>query len=238
MPSVAEQIAADMDAAYRGLSLGGNHQYRLDGKWIPGVTTILRKLDKSDALLHWAAKLAETTGNPWAFKERRQTAADVGTQAHALIEHECRIRMGILDSDLGMEITDEARFIFSGWQEWADKVKFEPILLERAVCSRKHWFAGKLDVLAFVNGRLTLCDWKTGRQGRLYQEHKLQIHGYRACLREAGIDPEGLVVVLPKEGPDFTIRPYPIPWDEEAFAAFLGLKAAYHWTLRDARESA
>ena len=85
----------------------GNHSYRLDGKPVPGVTTLLKGGIPAPALVYWSAKqvaeyvadnedhvaqlrsmgrnpmVAALKSVPW---ETRDTAAVRGTDVHALAE--------------------------------------------------------------------------------------------------------------------------------------------------------
>src|SRR5262245_48241141 len=53
-------------------------------------------------------------------------AADVGTQCHALIEHEVKRQLGI--EAPAPEASDEAMFRFAGWKEWASKSGLCPLM--------------------------------------------------------------------------------------------------------------
>lgn len=212
------------------------HKYTINGEWAPSVTTIIGKLDKSDALLWWASKLSEETGDPWAWRTQRKKAADIGTEAHALIEHELRLMLGIED-DERPDVSDDAHYVFSGWKEWAASVNLEPVAVEQAICCSDPRYAGRTDLLGFVHGRLTVCDWKSSKGGKVYDEHKLQSHAYRHAIGKAiGEIPDGLVVVLPKEGPKLDVVPVDIPWSDACMTAFRGLVDTYSWCNESARE--
>jgi len=80
-------------------------------------------------------------------------------------------------------------------------------MVEQVVYSEKHRYAGTLDLLAEVNGVLTVVDWKTGKA--VYSEAHLQNAAYRQAVREMkhGDPKQGLIVRLPKtyDDPEFEV---------------------------------
>lgn len=203
---------------------------------LPSVTTILSVISKP-ALINWAAKVeremvlavssdlyidapTDTKMSRQAWLATMQTrlgkakaatkelarAAEIGTQAHALIEWTL---LKELVSAPGPEpkISAKAGYAFAAWQKWRDSVKLKPILVEQVVWSKTYGYAGTMDLLAEVDGKLTVVDWKTGKA--IYPEAFLQNAAYRHAIREMGhANPvQGMVVRLPKlEGdPDFEV---------------------------------
>jgi hypothetical protein len=87
-----------------------------------------------------------------------------------------------------------------------------------------------MDLLAEVNGKLTVLDWKTGKA--IYPEAHLQNAAYRHALREMGHgDPvQGMVVRLPKneEDPEFEVQIIEQP-ESELLSIFLNAKFLWHW---------
>ena len=89
-------------------------------------------------------------------------------------------------------------------------MKFKPLMVEFTVVSHKYGYAGTADLLAEVNGVLTLVDWKTGKS--VYREAHLQNAAYRQAVREMGLgDPQqGLILRLPKSTEDSqTLKRWP-----------------------------
>lgn len=226
------------------------------GAVVPGVTTVMRVLDKP-ALIEWATKLQTqadiAAAQGWlrngagsiedailavkrAHAQARDKAADAGTQAHALIEHASKLMLGIPSEK--PDASDDAMYIFAGWQEWAAEVGYKPLAVESRVYSKRRNYAGTLDAVAELPGLAlsgpAICDWKSGRD--LYDEHHMQSVAYRRALSEMteGIGADapmsmlpGVVVILPKTaGP---IKHYEIPHTEATWQAFLGALAVYQW---------
>lgn len=173
-----------------------NHAYRLDGKPVPGVTTILGILDKpaipkwaaaqvaeyvadnADAVEHLRAMgrdpmVAALKGIPW---QRRDDAAARGTTLHDYAE---RILRGedvtLSDDDPLVPVVENAiRFM----EEW----HIEPLLIEAACASRADWWAGTLDLAARYrrpdtgHEGVAIFDWKSGKA--LYPEYAWQLNAY------------------------------------------------------------
>lgn len=181
----------------------------------------------------------ESTFRVMAGKERAhqkilKDAGDLGTDLHALIEHYLRCQMG--EDHPEPKITHEqALYIYSGFERWARDVQLTPICVETYVFSQTHKYAGALDCLAIIEGRLTLADWKVSKNV-VYPEHILQNIAYRKAFQEmTGHEAFGLLVRLPKEGTDndLNIEPHPVTADveeiEEVFRVFLALLPIGAW---------
>jgi hypothetical protein len=173
----------------------GNHQYRLDGKYVPGVTTILKVLDKP-ALPKWAAGLvAEWVADnpngvnglrsmgrgpmiaalkevPW---EMSRAAGDKGTAFHKLAED-------IIWAGAEVDVPETQVPLVENCIAFMEDWKIHPLLVEAAVGSRKHWHAGTLDLVAEyvhpVTGEsgVAIWDYKSGKA--IYPEAAMQLVGY------------------------------------------------------------
>lgn len=207
----------------------GNNEY-------PSVTTILDVIGKP-ALLNWYAKMEremvlkvagelyqdapaspKMTSTAWTTtmllrlgKEKSgqkelAKAAEIGSQVHALIEWTLRAHL-MQQVGPSPRISDKAQWAFMAWEDWRRSVSLKPIFVEQIVWSHMHGYAGTLDLLAEINGKLTVLDWKSGKA--VYPEAHLQNAAYRAAIREMGHgEPEaGLIVRLPKveTDPDFEV---------------------------------
>lgn len=172
----------------------GNHRYWLDKKPVPGVTTILGVLDKP-GLRKWAASsVAEYVADhreavehlyaagrgpmigalketPW---QKRDDAADRGTKLHDYAENLLRGEEVDVPDDLVPVIENALRFL----EVW----DINPILIEEAVGSREHQYAGKFDIIAAyrnpLNGRrgTAIFDWKSGKA--IYASAAFQLAAY------------------------------------------------------------
>jgi hypothetical protein len=170
------------------------HRYWLDGKPVPGVTTLLGKGLPKPALPYWSAKsvaeyvvdnpeqvdnlrslgrgpaVAALKAIPW---QARDTAAVRGTDVHALAEELIH----------GREVDVPERLLahVEGYTRWLDEFQVEALHTEHPVASRRWRYAGTFDaVIKFGRGpwagRTVLADWKTSSS--VYGETALQTAAY------------------------------------------------------------
>ena len=126
-------------------------------------------------------------------------------------------------------IRDAAQWAFMAWEDWRKSVDLKPIAVEQVVYSKKYGYAGTLDLLAEVNGVLTVIDWKTGKA--VYSEAHLQNAAYRQAIREMGHgDPQqGIVVRLPKNIEDPEFEAVIADDEEKSFDTFLHVLELWKW---------
>lgn len=178
------------------------HKYWLDGKPVPGVTTLLGKGLPKPAIPYWAARtVAEyvadnpegvealrTAGRapmvaalkevPW---QKRDEAAIRGTDVHALAEQ--------IIHGQAVDVPDHLLAHVEGYVRWLDAFAVEPIITEVPVANRAHWWAGKPDAIVRLGGEVWLLDWKTS--SGVYGETALQTAAYaRAEFYAADPDDE------------------------------------------------
>jgi len=212
-----------MTTARRAADSDRSRFYRIDGRELPSVTTILEVISKP-ALGPWYAKeerryfeaamldvlsrpgardpeyvlnavVAAVTGVKAADREK-QRAATIGTAVHAGIEWHLR---RVLGDDPGPEpsLPEPAVWAVESWRDWAASVALEPLIVERTVYCLECGYAGTLDLYARVKGVLTVLDWKTGKA--IYPEAFLQNVAYRHAAQRLGMpSAQGLIVRLPK----------------------------------------
>lgn len=165
------------------------HRYRLDGRYVPNVTTILSAGLPKPALTKWAARLVaehvadhvedvatwRTMGREPLIEalaaipdERRNVAAARGTAVHDLAE---RVVHGEA-VDVPPTIADRVR----GYAEFLDQFEVRPVLTEVMVANRTSWYAGRLDLVADILGTRWLLDLKTSKG--VYGDTNLQLAAY------------------------------------------------------------
>lgn len=225
------------------------HRYSVRGVHTPSVTTILDVLAKP-ALIGWAARmqreadmrdiraalgamdmdavaaLAAVEATPAdAHRRVKETAADLGTEVHRLIESWCLRRIGVQSEEPG--VSEDAAFVFAGWEEWAEGVRLTPLVLEGRI-AHSSGYAGTFDFLGYADDVLVVADWKSS--ARIYGEMELQVVAYAKAVEEiGGVRPIGLLVRLPKNEPG-AIEPHWVRGDyDELFAVFSSLISVYHW---------
>lgn len=166
------------------------HRYWLDGKSIPGVTTLIKGGVPAPALTYWAARsvaewvadhpaecealramgrhkmVAALKESPW---EVRDTAAVRGTEVHALAERLVHGAEVVVPEHLAGYVEGYVRFL-DAWQP-------TPILTEHSVANRTHWYAGRFDLIADMDGSRWMLDVKTAKA--IYGDNALQVDAYR-----------------------------------------------------------
>lgn len=174
-------------AKKKGLTFSpGNHQYRLDGKHVQGVTTLIKQGFPNDVLKYWSARLlAEYVADnpeqvdrlrqmgrgpmiaalkevPWQYRDE---AANKGTEIHGYAEQ--------IVTGAEVDVPEGLVPYVESCIDFLEDYKIEPVLVEGLVGNRKHWYAGKLDLIA--NG--LIWDYKTGGSG-VWPETAFQLAGY------------------------------------------------------------
>jgi hypothetical protein len=220
------------------------HKYELDGKEVKGVTTLLGGGMPKPALPYWSAKMvaeyvADNFSNLESFLSRdreaaikhmkmvpwteRDKAATRGTDVHAIAE--TIIHGG--DAEVRGEIVDHVK----GYVKWLDDWDVEPVLTEKVVANRTHWYAGTFDAVLKFNsgpyeGKTYLCDWKTSKA--IYGEMAMQLVAYANAefyLDESETEQplpkvDGLAIVhITDEGTSF----YEVTDSEYAWESFLAV---------------
>lgn len=169
----------------------GNHQYWLDGKRIPGVTTLIKGGLPAPTLMYWSARsVAEYVADhdaeveqlrgmgrgpmvaalkevPWS---QRDKAGVKGTEVHALAEQ--------LVAGLEVDVPDHLAGHVESCVRFLDEWRPEPLIVEKSVAHRTHWWAGRPDLIARMpDGRTALLDWKTAESG-IWPETAFQLAAY------------------------------------------------------------
>lgn len=191
----------------------GKHVYTVNGSMFTGVTTITDVRSKA-FLAPWAAKesylylkenwdiskeysedlkeellLAAKT----AWTRKSGAARDSGTIAHDWVSNY------ILGKQLPKPEDAEALEAVRAFLVWEKSRQPLWILSEKIVVSLKNKFAGMLDCLCYLDGKVTLLDLKTSKQ--VSEGFLLQLAGYEMALEEMGIHVEQRIILrLPKDG--------------------------------------
>lgn len=138
------------------------HRYTLDGKSLPGVTTML--------------KVAGFMGSGHDFVKPHYLTR--GTRIHAAT---CMIDTCTLDRPYYLEHWPEEAGYLTAYDSFLAKVKPRVLARElRGVYQGMHPFAGTVDRVLKINGRWGVLDIKTGDP---QPWHKLQLMAYRMFFR-------------------------------------------------------
>jgi hypothetical protein len=177
----------------------------------------------------YLATLLARLGQVKAHQKELAKAGEIGTQTHKLIEWTMRTAIG---AEAGPKpvVSDKALWGFMAFEDWAKSVHLKPVLIEQTIYSKTHEYAGTMDLLARVDGVLTLVDFKTGKA--IYPEAQLQSAAYQVALIEMGyVAPAaGLIVRLPKVDTDPAFEVQTVPPIADLLPVFLAVKALWKWT--------
>ena len=171
------------------------HRYWCDGRPIPGVTGIIGKGVPKPAIPYWAARcvaefvadepekvealrglgrdpmVAALKGVPWT---KRDEAAVRGTAVHALAER-------VIHGE-AVEVPEHLAGYVEGYVRFLDDFDVEPVLTEKSVANREHWYAGRFDSIVHIptlGDRNIMVDLKTSTG--VYGETSLQNAAYSAA---------------------------------------------------------
>lgn len=211
------------------------HSYRLDGKPVEGVTTIIGNGVPKPALVGWAIRETATfaahnlellgqlrpderidllRGAPYRDRDR---AANRGTEVHAVAEK--------LLHGQAVEVPEELSGHADSYVQFLNDWQVAPVLSEAVVVSRRYRYMGTLDLICdLADGQRWLLDIKTNKSG-VFPETALQLAAYRYAETYVDngtenpvppVDATGVVWVR-ADGYDLV----PLKADETTFRTFL-----------------
>ena len=143
--------------------------YEIDGVWYPRVTSIV-SIKAKPALYRYYAGLPSFAAGE-AIKNK---SAEEGTLLHETVE---AILMG-KDSP----IPDSVLPAVNSFLEFKSHNDIIAHQVESRIVSKKHNYAGTLDVLAELNGKLGVLDIKTSYA--IYRDYNIQAAAYVEALQE------------------------------------------------------
>ena len=151
-------------------------------------------VDKSPGLMGWTAKmmglylLAEKEkGNDKItdelvarakseYRKLKQEAADIGAEAHEWVHS------WILGKKPTMPENEKVVNAITAFLKFQKEHKAKWIETERVIYSKKWNFAGRLDAVAIIDGKLALPDFKSS--SGIYPEMRFQVAGYAIAYEE------------------------------------------------------
>jgi hypothetical protein len=178
---------------YAGLTFDAEeHVYRMDGVPVPGVTTILKVIAK-ESLNNWYIKV---TRDYWleqlkagrtdyhvihreswsANKKLSKAAADIGTNVHEYAE--CYLK----NQPLPKLKTPQAEMGAEAFHKWLDAHDVKLLASEQMVFSKNYYYAGTCDLVAEIDGKAVVGDFKTS--SGIYPEMRFQTAAYQQALEE------------------------------------------------------
>lgn len=199
-----------------------SHQYKIDKKNVPSVTSITGLIDKSRPLLIWAERLSRESLTKNIGKKLtaeiieeavtqhskiKKEAADAGTMVHDYAESYIKARInGEPIPEVSDKLPQEAINGILAFLKWNSENQIIYFESERLIYSKQFGYCGKVDGIAEVNGEMTVIDFKTGNA--IYPEMWIQVDAYRyAYEEETGHDINLLTIMhFNKETGNFEVK--------------------------------
>lgn len=163
--------------------------YTLDGVEYPSVTTILKLLNK-DGLQFWA--------NMLGFKRIRvsdalEQSARIGTYVHYLCE--CKLmNYSYIKYDAKLGYLKEVGKRYTQFLKFLNSYEVDTIFCEKSMISSQLKYAGTIDFCGYIDGKLTLLDFKTSKA--FYDSMWYQLSAYNELLKEENIHVEQVAILL------------------------------------------
>lgn len=234
-----------------------SHRYKLDGSWVPGVTTLIGNGLPKKALMYWSARtvaeyvadrpddverLRQMGRGPMvaALKEvcwqKRDDAADRGTVVHTIAEQVSRGESVEVDDIHAPYVEAAVAFL--------DDFDVKPLVVERPHFHEKHLWAGTPDLIGTLgDGRLALIDWKTADSG-IWPETALQLAAYSNATHYQDDDGMDVLALRPEVGIAVHLQPggytaFEMPVGDYAYGRFrhVAVVAALGQAFKNDRDS-
>lgn len=196
----------------------------IDGKRVPGVTTIVGRFKDAGGLIHWAHKIGLEGGD---INEVRDHAASAGKIAHQWIDDVIHERPRTDYPDVDPDLIIKATSAVDAFDAWRLQVTLEIVDTERPHVSEEHRFGGTYDAVARIAGKLALLDWKTSN--KIYSDYVVQLAAYRQLyLERTGEKLSGAHLLrVGKEFGDFHYHSFPDAVLDQGWEAFKHMRALY-----------
>ena len=164
------------------------HSYKVEGVKVPSVTRIVDACFPKN-LTNWAVTLGEEE-----YHRILDEALDIGNYTHEWIE--TYLKQDHATPDVGHSSFKSIK----SFLKWDSDYEPKWIDSERKIYCDKYKYAGTVDAVAKINGRVCVIDFKTSR--KIYKPYHLQVTAYaQAIKRIDGLKrwPLGIILRLDKE---------------------------------------
>ncbi|MFH1769574.1 MAG: hypothetical protein ABH833_02810 [Parcubacteria group bacterium] len=149
--------------------------YEIEGIWYPRVTSIV-SIKAKPALLHYYGG-----HKSYAHAEAAMNrSAEEGTLVHEVVE-------AIFNGD-SPAVPEDIEPVISEFISFNNQRNIIAHQIEPQVISKKHNYAGTLDVIAEIDGKLGVLDIKTSQA--IYRDYNIQTAAYVEALKEDESVPE------------------------------------------------
>ena len=145
--------------------------YEIEGFWYPRVTKIV-EIKAKPALYRFYANMEN-----FAAGERvKRNSATEGTLIHNTVEKILTGEKPEIPPSIQPSIKAFMEFILE------KNIKVDPELVEKRLVNYEERYAGTLDAVAMIDGKLGILDIKTSQE--IYRDYNLQTAAYMAALKD------------------------------------------------------
>lgn len=184
----------------------------------PRVTSILSVREKPEL---WAWRMR--VGMEEAGRVAKE-ATDKGSAVHEAIER--------WFADLPFHLNEVEQPYFNGFLNWYNRYQPTECYIEQRLCDHTLGYIGRCDLIAKIDGRWYVVDFKTSKQFSI--DMGLQLSAYAwAIERLIGIRPEGRMIVRLT---DKTKKGYQVREYEDELPTFLAHLDIANWLAEHKRE--
>jgi ATP-dependent exoDNAse (exonuclease V) beta subunit len=143
-------------------------------------------------------------------------AGERGTRVHDCLENI------LLEGHKKCELKGDEPYLVTQFHKWLDKYKPQIVQTEGTLFSKSHEFAGTTDLIALIDKKRVLIDFKTST--RIQKTYGLQLAAYKVAYEEmTGLNIDECYVLHLRE------KGYTFKKMDEPFVVFLALKHIFNW---------
>lgn len=151
--------------------------YYAEGNFYPSVTTILEAYPKDAAYFKW---IKEVGTDADAIRDEAGRRGSVVHELTELYDKGAEVSLLNMDGNLQFKMSEWA--MFERYVDFTTRFKPEYIMNEQNFVSARLGFAGTIDRLAMLDGKLTLIDIKTSNN--IHDSYWLQLAAYAALVHD------------------------------------------------------
>jgi len=204
------------------------HQvYKLaNGTRVPSVTTVTGILNKPQ-LIKWANRLGLDGIDVAKYVDIQ---AEAGTLAHQFILDYFK-GVETDTSEYSQKVIDKAKNSLRSFHKFLSEHNVKPLKAEEQLVSERYKYGGTLDLLADLDGKVVVMDWKTGKG--IYKEYGYQLAAYANLVEENfGLKVDGTFIVRINRGDNEEYEMKSFDWKKN-FEVFNALLKVYYLIKED-----
>ncbi|MBI2644390.1 MAG: hypothetical protein HYW95_02710 [Candidatus Wildermuthbacteria bacterium] len=141
--------------------------YEINGMWMPRVTAITSIIPKPNL-----ERFLNSYANPFAAQRALEQSADWGNLVHGAVEGLLVEKPFVIDARISPSVDAFRQWLKDNSMRLVNKAQS----IERRVFDMENCYAGTIDVVAKLGGKIGVLDIKTG--SGIWREHALQTAAY------------------------------------------------------------